>query len=94
MGEYDRCPPTKMIMERLEEGSSEEEIIRYMHDTYVVSEKKQCLVSRLRSGKKPSLTSWIMKMDTVFISNSVLPDNLQLLLLYFLSGCKMAGPDG
>ena len=48
--------PTKMIMERLEEGSSEEEIIRYMHDTYVVS------------GKKPSLTSWIMKMDTVFIS--------------------------
>ena len=51
--------PTKMIMERLEEGSSEEEIIRYMHDTYV---------SRLQSGKKPSLTSWIMKMDTVFIS--------------------------
>ena len=35
--------PTKMIMERLEEGSSEEEIIRYMHDTYVVSEKKAML---------------------------------------------------
>lgn len=42
MGNMTGVRPTKMIMERLEEGSSEEEIIRYMHDTYVVSEKKQC----------------------------------------------------
>ena len=68
--------PTKMIMERLEEGSSEEEIIRYMHDTYVVSEKKAMLGIEIAKREKAQ------------------PDNLQLLLLYFLSGCKMAGPDG
>ena len=53
--------PTKMIMERLEEGSSEEEIIRYMHDTYVVSEKKAMLGIEIANREKPSLTSWIMK---------------------------------
>lgn len=60
--------PTKMIMERLEEGSSEKEIIRYMHDTYVVSGKKAMLGIEIAKREKPSLTSWIMKMDTAFIS--------------------------
>ncbi len=32
--------PTKMIMEKLEEGLSEEETVRFMADTYLVSEKK------------------------------------------------------
>ena len=55
MGEYDRCRPTKMIMERLEEGSSEEEIIRYMHDTYVVSEKKAMLGIEIAKREKAQL---------------------------------------
>lgn len=47
--------PTKMIMERLEEGSSEEEIIRYMHDTYVVSMKKARLgIEICKAGKSPA----------------------------------------
>ena len=47
--------PTKMIMERLEEGSSEEEIIRYMHDTYVVSEKKAMLGIEIAKREKAQL---------------------------------------
>ena len=47
--------PTKMIMERLEEGSSEEEIIRYMHDTYVVSEKKSMLGIEIAKREKAQL---------------------------------------
>ena len=47
--------PTKMIMERLEEGSSEKEIIRYMHDTYVVSEKKAMLGIEIAKREKAQL---------------------------------------
>ncbi len=47
--------PTKMIMERLEEGSSEEEIIRYMHDTYVVSMKKARLGIEIAKREKAQL---------------------------------------
>ena len=47
--------PTKMIMERLEEGSSEEEIIRYMHGTYVVSEKKAMLGIEIAKREKAQL---------------------------------------
>ena len=47
--------PTKMIMERLEEGSSEEEIIRYMHDTYVVSEEKAMLGIEIAKREKAQL---------------------------------------
>ena len=47
--------PTKMIMERLEEGSSEEEIIRYMHDTYVVSMKKARLGIEITKREKAQL---------------------------------------
>ncbi len=47
--------PTKMIMERLEEGFSEEEIIQYMHDTYVVSEKKAQLGIEIAKREKAQL---------------------------------------
>ena len=47
--------PTKMIMERLEEGSSEEEIIRYMHDTYVVNGKKAMLGIEIAKREKAQL---------------------------------------
>lgn len=53
-----RCSNFKFIlfiMERLEEGSSEEEIIRYMHDTYVVSEKKAMLGIEIAKREKAQL---------------------------------------
>ena len=44
--------PTKMIMEKLEEGCTEEEIVRFMSDTYVVSEKKTRLGIEIAGREK------------------------------------------
>ena len=39
-GDMTGVRPTKMIMEKLEEGLSDDEIVKFMADTYVVGEKK------------------------------------------------------
>ena len=47
--------PTKMIMEKLEEGLSDREIVDFMHDTYVVSEKKAQLGIEIARREKAQL---------------------------------------
>lgn len=47
--------PTKMIMEKLEEGKTDQEIIDFMHDTYVVSPKKAKLGIEIAKREKAQL---------------------------------------
>ncbi|XCP84117.1 coproporphyrinogen dehydrogenase HemZ [Roseburia hominis] len=54
-GDMTGVRPTKMIMEKLEEGRSEQEIIDFMQDTYVVSEKKARLGIEIARREKAQL---------------------------------------
>ena len=47
--------PTKMIMELLEDGKTDEEIVSYMEDTYVVSRKKCELAIEIARREKAQL---------------------------------------
>ena len=47
--------PTKMIMEKLEEGLSDNEIVKFMDDTYVVTEKKSRLGIEIARREKDQL---------------------------------------
>lgn len=47
--------PTKMIMEKVEEGCTDEEIVQFMEDTYVVSEKKTRLGIEIAQREKAQL---------------------------------------
>lgn len=47
--------PTKMVMEKLEEGWSDQEIVDFMHETYVVSEKKARLGIEIAKREKAQL---------------------------------------
>lgn len=49
--------PTKIPMTLLEEGKSEEEILAYMKDTYLVSEKKGCLSIEIAKREKELLST-------------------------------------
>ena len=85
-----------MIMERLEEGSSEEEIIRYMHDSLCGKrEKKQCLRIEIAKREKAQLD----KLDyengySLYVGIPFCPIICSYCSFSFLSGCKMAGQDG
>jgi len=54
-GDMTGVRPTKMIMEKLEEGRSEQEIIAFMRETYVVSEKKAKLGIEIARREKAQL---------------------------------------
>ncbi len=47
--------PTKMIMEKLEEGCSDDEIVKFMYDTYVVEEDKARLGIEIAKRERAQL---------------------------------------
>ena len=47
--------PTKMVMEKIEEGMSEDDVVKFLHDTYVVSEKKARLGIDIAKREKQQL---------------------------------------
>lgn len=47
--------PTKMILEKVEEGCNDEEIVQYMEETYVVSEEKTRLGIEIAKREKAQL---------------------------------------
>ena len=54
-GDMTGVRPTKMLMEKLEEGFSDDEIVRFMADTYVVGEKKARLGIEIAKREKEQL---------------------------------------
>ncbi|MDD6442655.1 MAG: coproporphyrinogen dehydrogenase HemZ [bacterium] len=54
-GDMTGVRPTKMIMEKVEEGLSDDEIIEFMHDTYVVEEPKARLGIEIAKREKAQL---------------------------------------
>lgn len=54
-GDMTGVRPTKMVMEKLEEGKSDQEIIDFMKDTYEVSEKKAKLGIEIAKREKSQL---------------------------------------
>ncbi len=54
-GDMTGVRPTKMVMEKLEEGKSDQEIIKFMKDTYEVSKKKARLGIEIAKREKAQL---------------------------------------
>ena len=54
-GDMTGVRPTKMIMEQLEEGKSDDEIVAYMQDVYVVEEEKARLGIEIAKREKSQL---------------------------------------
>ena len=54
-GDMTGVRPTKMMMEQLEEGKSDDEIVAYMHDVYVVEEEKARLGIEIAKREKTQL---------------------------------------
>ncbi|MCI8638194.1 MAG: coproporphyrinogen dehydrogenase HemZ [Coprococcus sp.] len=54
-GDMTGVRPTKMVMEKLEEGKSDQEIVDFMKDTYEVSEKKAKLGIEIAKQEKRQL---------------------------------------
>ena len=54
-GDMTGVRPTKMIMEKLEENLTDDEIVRFMEDTYVVGEKKSRLGIEIAKREKEQL---------------------------------------
>ena len=54
-GDMTGVRPTKMIMEKLEEGKDDQEIVDFMQETYVVSEKKARLGIEIARREKAQL---------------------------------------
>ena len=54
-GDMTGVRPTKMMMEQLEEGKSDDEIATYMHEVYVVEEEKARLGIEIAKREKAQL---------------------------------------
>lgn len=86
--------PTKIPMELLEEGKSEDEIRSYMKETYLASDEKIELSLSVAKRELELLSRMFMRTDTVCMWASVLSEHLSVLLFYLLSAGKMGEPHG
>ena len=79
--------PTKIPMKLLEEGKSRDEIYTYMKQTYFASDEKICLATDIAERELSCFPRSIMTTGTACISDTVLSDDLSVLLVYLLSDC-------
>ena len=85
--------PTKIMMNLLEEGKSEQDVIDYMKENYRTTDKKANLGMEIAKREKALLAQLDYKDGySLYVGISILSNYLQLLLLYLAANSQMERP--